>query len=90
MSWHSVYNIWVTSTIVWSWQLHASSVRDMLQISRDASNFNQSLITVVKLLPFDLFAESLNQHFWCRGWCFFDLTHLPLEELLGCMVVVEL
>ena len=59
MSWHSVYNIWVTSTIVWSWQLHASSVRDMLQTSRDASNFNQSLITVAKLLPFDLFAESL-------------------------------
>jgi len=22
-------------------------------------------------------------------WYFFDLTHLPLEEFLGCMLVVE-
>ena len=63
LSWHSLYNIWVTSTTVWSSQLHASSVRDTLQTSRVSSNFIQSLITVVKLLPFDLFAESLNQHF---------------------------
>ena len=44
---YTTFQIWVTSTIVWSSQLHASSVRDTLQTSRDASNFNQSLITVV-------------------------------------------
>ena len=36
-------NIWVTSTILWSSQLHACCVRDMLQTSRDASNLVESL-----------------------------------------------
>ena len=36
-------NIWVTSTILWSSQLHACCVRDTLQTSRDASNLVESL-----------------------------------------------
>ena len=43
-------NIWVTSTIFWSSQLHACCVRDTLQTSRDASNLNQSVVE--KLLHF--------------------------------------
>ena len=45
-------NIWVTSTIFWSCQLHACCVCDMLQTSRDASNLMQSLNVVEKLLLF--------------------------------------
>ena len=43
-----MYNI----TMFWSSQLHACCVRDMLQTSRDASNLNQSLSDVEKLLHF--------------------------------------
>ena len=44
-------NIWVTSTIFWSSQLHACCVHDTLQTSEDASNLNQSLRVIEKLLP---------------------------------------
>ena len=36
-------NIWFTSTILWSSQLHACCVCDMLQTSRDASDLVESL-----------------------------------------------
>ena len=42
-------NIWVTSTIFWSFQLHACCVRDTLQTSRNASNLIESLNVVEKL-----------------------------------------
>ena len=45
-------NIWVTSTIFWSSQLHACCVRDTLQTSRDASNLIESLSVVETLLLF--------------------------------------
>ena len=45
-------NIWVTSTILWSSQLHACCVRDMLQTSRNASNLVESLWVVETLLLF--------------------------------------
>ena len=40
---YTVKNIWVTSTILWSSQLHACCVCDMLQTSRDAFNLIESL-----------------------------------------------
>ena len=43
-------NIWATSTIFWSSQLHACCVRDTLQTSRNASNLIESLNVVEKLL----------------------------------------
>ena len=43
-------NIWVTSTIFWSSQLHVCCVRDTLQTSRDASNLVESLSVVETLL----------------------------------------
>ena len=46
-------NIWVTSAIFWSSQLHAYCVCDKLQTSRNASiELNQSLSAVEKVLPF--------------------------------------
>ena len=45
-------SIWVTSTILWSSQLHAWCVRDTLQTSRDASNLIESLSVVETLLLF--------------------------------------
>ena len=45
-------NIWVTSTILWSSQLHACCVRDTLHTSRDASNLIESLSVVETLLLF--------------------------------------
>ena len=45
-------NIWFTSTIFWSSQLHACCVCDTLQTSRNCSNLMQSLDVVEKLLLF--------------------------------------
>ena len=45
-------NIWVTSTIFWSSQLHACCVHDTLQTSKDASNLTESLSVVETLLLF--------------------------------------
>ena len=45
-------NIWVTSTILWSSQLHACCVRDTLQTSRDAFNLIESKSVVETLLLF--------------------------------------
>ena len=45
-------NIWVTSTIFWSSQLHACCVHDTLQSSTDASNLIESLSVVETLLIF--------------------------------------
>ena len=45
-------NIWVTSTIFWSCQLHACCVRDTLQTSRDAFNLVESFRVVETLLIF--------------------------------------
>ena len=45
-------NIWVTSTIFWSSQLHACCVCDVFQTSMDASNLVESLSVVEKLLLF--------------------------------------
>ena len=55
-------NIWVTSTIFWSSQLHACCVLDMLQTSRNASNLIENLSVVDMLsflLKYDHLAESL-------------------------------
>ena len=53
-------NTWITSTILWSSQLHTCCVHDMLQSPRNASNLKQGLNIVEKLLPFvGLLAEGL-------------------------------
>ena len=44
-------NIWVTSTIFWSSQLHACCVCDTLQTSRKATNLILNQSVVEKLLP---------------------------------------
>ena len=88
-------NIWVTSTILWSSQLHACCVRDTLQTSRDASNLIESLSVVEMLLLFvnlDLLAESLAiwLHSWItmqprnssRGGCVGSKKHQTLPEML--------
>ena len=58
-------NIWVTSSIFWSSQLHDCCVRDTLQTSKDASNLIQSVVE--KLLYFVRLGSScrrpINQHF---------------------------
>ena len=44
-------NIWVTSTLFWTSQLHTCCVRDTLHnFKRDASYLNQSLSVLEKLL----------------------------------------
>ena len=60
-------NIWVTSTISWSSQLHACCVSGtLLTSSNDAYNLTQSILE--KLLPFVILESScrrhINQHFW--------------------------
>ena len=74
-------NIWVTSTIFWSFQLHACCLRDMLQTSRDASNLIESLRVVETLLLFVKLGSS------CRKSSYMYLaTFLPVTY--SCIPVV--
>ena len=49
---NNMYNVWFTSTILWSSQLHACCVRDTLQTLWDAFNLIDSLSVVETLLLF--------------------------------------
>ena len=49
--WAHCKNIWVTSTIFWSSQLHPCCVRDTLQTSRETTNLILNQSVVEKLLP---------------------------------------
>ena len=77
-------NIWITSTIIWSSQLHACCVvQGYFQFESQCS---------WEASPFLLKLESFCRRPSISGgvWCFFNLTHLLLEEFLGCMVTVEM
>ena len=58
--------------------------RYTLQTSKDTSNLIQSVVE--KLLHFVRLRISISG----KVWCFSDLTHLPLEEFLGYMVMLEM
>ena len=55
--------------------------------SSEASDLNQSVVE--ELLPYKL-ESSGRRPISGEVWCFFDTTHLPLEQFLGCMVTVEM
>ena len=90
-------NIWVTSTIFWSSQLHACCVCDMLQTSRDASNLVESFRVVETLLLFVTLGSSCRNPSYLatllptitmqprnssRGKCVGSKEHQTLPEML--------
>ena len=77
-------NIWVTSTILWSSQLHACCVRDTLQTSRDASNLIESKSVVETLLLFVNLGSSCRKPSYLTT--FLD-NHATKELLQGRMCI---
>ena len=79
-------NIWVTSTIFRSSQLHACcDICDVLQTSKDASNLIQTLSVVEKLLLFVNIRILLKAlAIWVHSWHFYH-NHATKELLQGQM-----
>ena len=85
-------NVWVTLTVFWSSQLHACCVRDTLQNFKGGyHSHSESECTCMRSFSLCQISISFQKAISDEvAWCFFDSTHLLLEECLGCMVVVEM
>ena len=76
-------NIWVTSTLFWSSQLHACCVDDTLHnFKRDGSYLNQSLSVLEKLLSQLGFFTKTFIAIWLHSWHLYQYHKHATKALL--------